>query len=139
MCTNCCKLGKSEMEADLEAVGFRNTFFVRGVSFRQKELASVEEGMYVLLVPEPTNPHDSDAIKVMVITKGEPIHIGYVPKELTRYVRPLVDQFENGEDDGGYWDAMVDRIVPGDNGPGVSVVFYADSVIPKQVALNGEA
>ncbi len=127
------------MYDEFDAVGYRNTFFVRGVTFRREALAGVEAGMYVLFVPEPTNPHDKDAIQVVVTTPGEPIHIGYVPKELTKYIRPLVDQFENGEDDGGYWNAQVNRITQGDNGPGVSVVFYADSIMPKQVALSREA
>jgi len=39
-------------------------------------------GTEVLLVPEPTNPYDSAAIKVVV----DGFHIGYVPKKLTRTV-----------------------------------------------------
>lgn len=35
-----------------------------------------------ILVPEPTNQHDPDAVKVMVpLQNGEAFHIGYLPKD----------------------------------------------------------
>lgn len=37
----------------------------------------------VVLLPEPTNKYDKNAIKV--IQSG--IHIGYVPRDITRFVR----------------------------------------------------
>lgn len=47
-----------------------------------------------ILMPEPTNVHDPEAVKVMVpLTTGEAFHIGYVPREepLKRMVKgPLV-------------------------------------------------
>lgn len=35
-----------------------------------------------VLVPEPDNPHDKDAVKVLVpLDSGKAFHIGYLPKE----------------------------------------------------------
>lgn len=35
-----------------------------------------------LLIPEPNNPHDPDAVRVMVpLDNGEAFHIGYLPKD----------------------------------------------------------
>lgn len=35
-----------------------------------------------VLMPEPGNPHDPEAVKVMVpLENGQPFHIGYLPKE----------------------------------------------------------
>lgn len=35
-----------------------------------------------ILMPEPDNKHDKDAIKVVLeLTNGEPFHIGYIGKE----------------------------------------------------------
>lgn len=35
-----------------------------------------------LLIPEPNNPHDSDAVRVMVpMDNGQAFHIGYLPKD----------------------------------------------------------
>lgn len=35
-----------------------------------------------LLIPEPDNQHDSEAVKVMVpLENGQPFHIGYLPKD----------------------------------------------------------
>ncbi len=43
-----------------------------------------------VLVPEPTNPYDPEAVMVMVpLDSGKPFHIGYLPKdsELKRLVK----------------------------------------------------
>lgn len=35
-----------------------------------------------VLIPEPDNPHDPEAVKVMVpLDNGQPFHIGYLPKD----------------------------------------------------------
>lgn len=37
-----------------------------------------------VLIPEPMNQHDSEAVKVMVpLENGQPFHIGYLPKDST--------------------------------------------------------
>lgn len=41
------------------------------------------------LIPEPDNPYDSNAIKVIHNDIG---HIGYVPKEITTKLQPLLDK-----------------------------------------------
>lgn len=42
---------------------------------------------YAELVPEPDNPHDPNAIKVMV----DGIHIGYVPAKRTKSIKKILD------------------------------------------------
>lgn len=68
------------------------TFPLRGARFRglneQHALLSAFVGDEVLLVAEPTNPYDPDAIKVML--NGH--HIGYVPRESTSRI-PLESSF----------------------------------------------
>lgn len=41
---------------------------------------------YATLKPEPTNPHDHNAIAIYV----DDVRIGYVPAVLTRQIRPLI-------------------------------------------------
>jgi len=65
-------------------------FKVRGTSFegRQGILEQILEGKNVarclaVLVPEPDNPHDKNAIKVCALSRENELqHIGYVPKEI---------------------------------------------------------
>mgnify|MGYP001075938342 CR=1 FL=1 len=120
---------------NMETSGNRNTFFVRGVSFRQDEIEQVDEGMYALFEPEPTNPHDPNAIKVMVSTGNALLHIGYVPKELNKLVGRLIAEMDEGKD-GGYWNTQVSRIIDDRNSKAVEVVFYADMVLPRQSSVT---
>lgn len=67
-------------------------FYVAGVRYgnRQELLRSdnfAPEGSGITLVPEPDNPHDPDAIKVVHPVVG---HIGYVPADYTDDVRDYV-------------------------------------------------
>jgi HIRAN domain len=72
---------------------------VRGTSFRPIEakafVNSAEVGTTLILQREPTNNFDENAI--MVLTTGEqdingqPIHIGYVAKEIAAEIAPLMD------------------------------------------------
>lgn len=42
-----------------------------------------------VLVPEPDNPHDKDAVKVLVpLDSGKAFHIGYLPRESS--LKPMV-------------------------------------------------
>lgn len=61
------------------------TIHVAGVSFRQREVAQVCEGEQLVLVLEPTNRHDNNAIKVCRLN-GE--HIGYLPREVAERAVP---------------------------------------------------
>lgn len=51
-----------------------------GVTFegRQRVLAGLREGQELVFVPDPTNPYDSHAVKVMT-TSG--VQVGFVPRE----------------------------------------------------------
>lgn len=68
-------------------------FNLAGAQFRPAEaqaaMLDLAPGQTVLLVPEPTNPFDPDAIKVVTMDDADQPahHIGYVPRKLTDYVR----------------------------------------------------
>ena len=57
------------------------------------------------LEPEPTNPYDSNAIKILA---SDGHHVGYVPKDMTDEIRrhaqlPCTCYFYIGENDGTYF------------------------------------
>lgn len=65
---------------------------VAGVKFRKGAAEKLEalrgEDVTFTLEPEPTNPYDSSAVKVL--HDGE--HVGYVPKDLSPQVSALIRQ-----------------------------------------------
>jgi hypothetical protein len=85
-------------EADIEAADKPIEVRVAGVSFgnRQKALERLTyyapEEILVILVPEPENPYDPDAIAVQVLVAGakKPYCLGYIPRTDTRKVKPFV-------------------------------------------------
>ncbi len=70
------------------------------------------------LEPEPTNLHDPNAIKVIGVTGGWRIHIGYVPADLARSIV-----------DGQMWPDVFADLRMVDSGDYVHVVF--DLCVPK--------
>jgi len=115
-------------------VAFPNTFAIRGVS---KEpfchlIDKVKQGMPVTLVPEPENPYDPNAVKVMVGgANGEMLHIGYVPRELAEVVSKLLTE------PGALWGAHICRLLPEDVGKGAVVMFFArDVMLQRQESKN---
>jgi single-stranded-DNA-specific exonuclease len=56
---------------------------VAGVTFegRQEMIALLRGGEPVRIVPEPTNPYDPNALRVEVASKGEILHVGYIPRD----------------------------------------------------------
>lgn len=68
-------------------------FNVAGVNFTQDTLKYLyglerpERNMQVILEPDPKNPYDANAVKVLV--EGD--HIGFVPKDYTGHVKDLLD------------------------------------------------
>ena len=65
---------------------------LRGVTFRDaqeniKKFGCKDIGTYGL-VREPENPHDSNAIRVVLLGK---FFMGYVPKEIAKELAPLMD------------------------------------------------
>lgn len=67
-------------------------FEVAGVNYRIEDFrkAEVKYGDVLALVPEPTNPYDRNAVKVM---KGT-IHIGFVPRHSTALIHEVIEQGE---------------------------------------------
>lgn len=67
---------------------------VSGVSFegRQALIATLQGNEPCRLEPEPTNPYDPNAIKVVVVTAIGPRHVGYVPRELAAQLAPRLEE-----------------------------------------------
>lgn len=81
----------------------RIAFQVAGVSFRPGypdnllRLHDIEEsqqhpgeGTVAVLERDPDNPHDPNAVKVMVPALGDDGHVGFVPKDLAPEVGTLI-------------------------------------------------
>jgi single-stranded-DNA-specific exonuclease len=67
---------------------------VAGVSFegRQEVIARMRGSEPCRIVPEPTNPYDSNALAVWVaLETGERAQVGYVPRDLAELVAPHLD------------------------------------------------
>lgn len=66
---------------------------VSGVTFdgRQSLIARISPSDPCRLVPEPSNPYDSNAIGVMVAHDGQVWHIGYVPREIAAEIAPYME------------------------------------------------
>ena len=65
------------------------TFFVAGTSFRQEDVRRFTGGEEITFIPEPDNPYDPHAVKVMGHLNSleqssvESIQLGYVPRQIT--------------------------------------------------------
>ncbi len=57
------------------------TTTLAGIQFKKQDWESYHVADLVTLVPEPSNPYDPNAIKVIHDKTG--IHIGYIPKVST--------------------------------------------------------
>lgn len=66
---------------------------VSGVTYegRQDKIPQLLLSDPVRLEPEPTNPYDPNAIKVLIAHAGEIWHMGYVPKELAKTIAPHLE------------------------------------------------
>lgn len=71
----------------------------------------------VLLEPEPTNPYDPNAIKVMLPNN---IHIGYVPAKHCEEVLEMMNQYPN-------YQCVVASIRPGEKAPWIDVYIQLDT------------
>jgi hypothetical protein len=88
-------------EADMEAAGKPIEVKVAGVAFgnRQKALERLTyyapEEILTILVPEPENSYDANAIAVQVLVAGaeKPYCLGYIPRTETQKVKPFVWKF----------------------------------------------
>lgn len=108
---------------------------VEGESYRREQIARVFRGLgrpeggvtmqTAVLVPEPKNPYDANAVKVMVL--GE--HVGYVPKDAAPAVGRACRSVPRGREAGaparvwarvdetGTWRARVTLTFSGDSEP----------------------
>jgi len=67
-------------------------FFIAGVQHHRINdvLHKMEEGNNLLLVPEPTNPYDPNAVRIEYATFEEQTMIGYVPKKFSSEVSAAI-------------------------------------------------
>ena len=77
----------------------RQTTNIAGVTYgnRQTALARLEtydiEAITVRLEREPNNPHDSNAIKVLISVNGSASYkLGYLPRQQAALLAPLLDK-----------------------------------------------
>lgn len=66
---------------------------VAGVTYegRQAIIAEAQAGMDCMIRPEPENPHDSNALAVLVAIGGEGRMCGYIPRELASELAPYIE------------------------------------------------
>jgi hypothetical protein len=71
-----------------------NTRVVGGQFQKGFNWSDIRAGTTALIVPEPTNLHDKNALSVHVNLNGKSIRIGYIPKELAKILAPHVNSGE---------------------------------------------
>ena len=66
---------------------------VAGVTYegRQEYLAKLIGNEPVRLIPEPENPHDSNAIAVHIAIGDKVLHCGFIPRELAAEIAPVME------------------------------------------------
>jgi hypothetical protein len=69
-------------------------FAVAGISFRPDTVAGIGIGSRLRVEPEPSNPHDPNAVAVYAAGGGG--QLGYVPRTLTATVRRLASADAQG-------------------------------------------
>jgi len=93
---------------------------VKGVTFgkRQKHLKHMSNNSKIRLKPDPDNPVDPYAIKIL----ADGWHIGFLPKKIARKVSETWDLYK--------YFVLLYRIIPGDDHPdhqrswGVRIKLY---------------
>jgi hypothetical protein len=96
----------------------RADFMVAGATIgseRRKACASCSEGEPVLLVREPSNPHDSNAIQVRTDSGRM---LGYVPREEAEFYAELMD-------DGAKQSFSIKKVIETSSGRIIPVVYGA--------------
>ena len=72
---------------ELDSFKYIYKTIIAGINFR-KNIGQYKGDIEAMLVPEPSNPHDPNAIKVEVFLEGA--HLGYIPSGETENVRDYV-------------------------------------------------
>lgn len=86
--------GVTKYKGNIESLGYYNEDFVKKDSALLKEYYPGDiiceylftKDYHVDLIPEPENPHDKNAIKVVINN----VHVGYIAKTRTSTVRKLI-------------------------------------------------
>jgi len=66
---------------------------IAGVTFegRQEKIARLHGNEPCRIEPEPDNPYDPNALKVMIASDEGPTHVGYVPRNLAAEIAPHLE------------------------------------------------
>ncbi len=67
-------------------------FMIAGTKFHKIKYACPNQGDFLKLEAEPTNPYDANAIRILWIDNSTEWMLGYVPRNLTHEVHPLLGQ-----------------------------------------------
>ena len=88
---------------------------LRGVSYTQPIITTLSEGEELLLIREPSNPHDANCISANCVA-GK---VGYIGRELAETLAPIID-------DGTHLRCFVSAITGGGEGQyyGVNIEVY---------------
>ncbi len=103
------------------------SFRVAGISHCQAAASHCRVGDAVLLVPEPANPFDRDAIRVDV--RGD--KIGYVPREQTACLRQFNPLFQSAF-------ASVRAVVGGSDGYMTGIEVTVDPILPSEPSRRAQ-
>ena len=77
---------------------FWREFWVTGARFYPEGIAALGAdpvGKPLTLVPEPENPHDANAVAVVVLTAHGDCKVGYIPRTLAREMRDVLSELEH--------------------------------------------
>lgn len=98
-------------------VSFRREFWVTGARFYLEGIAALGAdpvGKPLTLVPEPEDPHDANAVAVVVPTARGDCKVGYIPRTLAREMRDVLSELERIAD---AVDARCEVASCGESGP----------------------
>lgn len=105
------------MGAGDACVSFWRDFWVAGARFYPEGIAALGAdpvGKPLMLVPEPEDPHDPNAVAVVVPTARGDCKVGYIPRTLAREMRDVLSELERIAD---AVDACCEVASCGESGP----------------------
>lgn len=91
--------GGEQMEEEKVDYAPLYQFFIAGVQHhRIKEVINfLKEGDFLMLVPEPSNKFDPNAVRIEIMKDDEAIMLGYVPKKISAEVSASITIGKNLE------------------------------------------
>ena len=99
--------------------------YVAGVSYRQDAVTRSYEGQAVLLLPDPDNEHDKNAVEVWAGNE----QIGFINRDEAKVMARQMAL-------GTKYDAVIDRVFEGDGG--FLCVDLMVTVTPKSLLSSGD-